>query len=306
MILCKICKEILQSPEELFPHIASNHFSGYNFYCPYEECKRFYPSEKSLRKHLLIAHLSIPPYQEVEFNNIPPSEEEPTCSTTSDLSSLTIVDQLKRDLLHHALELLADENIARKKTLEILKQSFSLYSKAFNYLGKSNIDKSICKEFDEFFSDSSSLQTEYRLRQTLIKSKYYFESKDASITAIDDANDKRVVKMFRIRDMLEKLLNLPEMLPTILDYINQVQACENPITNIMQCKLWKTLLKTEIQDDKVLFLPLLYYFDDFEPLNVIGSHSGAYKIGGNYIGLPFLPANMASKLQYILPLIFFR
>lgn len=105
--------------------------------------------------------------------------------------------------------------------------------------------------------------------------------------------------------MLEKLFNLPNMLPTILDYINQLQCNENPISNIMQCKLWKTVLKTEVYDDTVLLLPLFFYFDDFEPLNVIGSHSGAYKIGGNYVGLPFLPENFVSKLQYILPLAFF-
>lgn len=95
------------------------------------------------------------------------------------------------------------------------------------------------------------------------------------------------------------------MMSTILDYIIEVQGRENPISNIMPCKLWKAIIKTEVHDDNVLLLPLLYYFDDFEPLNVIGSHSGAYKIGGNYIGLPFLPETIISKLQYILPLALF-
>lgn len=304
MLLCKICKKNLESTDELFPHIASKHLSVNEFHCPYRNCIRFYPSERALRAHLLREHFSTIT-NEQRTNIIPPCNEEPSCSTTNDLTCERIVDQLKYDLLHHALELLADENIARKKSLEILKKSFSLYGKAFKYMVKLNIDNSILNEFNNFFSDSSSIQSEYRLRQTLIKTGYYFESKDVTMNAIGNTNDKRILKLFSIRHMLEKLLNLPRMLPSILDYINKTQGRENEVSNIMQCKLWKTIIKTEVHDDKVLLLPLLYYFDDFEPFNVIGSHSGAYKIGGNYIGLPFLPENIVSKLEYILPIALF-
>lgn len=53
-------------------------------------------------------------------------------------------------------------------------------------------------------------------------------------------------------------------------------------------------------------LPLFIYSDDFEPLNALGSHRGAYKLSGVYVYLPCLPPNVQSKLQYIfLGMLFF-
>ena len=41
--------------------------------------------------------------------------------------------------------------------------------------------------------------------------------------------------------------------------------------------------------------------NDFEPLNVLGSgsHSGAYKLSGNYVYMPCLPEDVQSRLEYI-------
>lgn len=46
-------------------------------------------------------------------------------------------------------------------------------------------------------------------------------------------------------------------------------------------------------------LSINIYFDDFEPLNALGSHSGAYKIGGVYCTIPSFPAQARSMLKYI-------
>lgn len=165
MLLCKICKKDLQLPDELFPHMASNHLSAPEFFCPFKDCIRFYPFEKSLRNHLYKEQFPVESNEKQIINIIPAYQEEPIHSGESDrtanFTSQIIVDQLKLDLLHHALELLADENIARKKSLEILQKSFTLYSKAFKYLLKSNINNSILNRFNDFFSDSSSIQTEH-------------------------------------------------------------------------------------------------------------------------------------------------
>ncbi|KAJ6639408.1 hypothetical protein Bhyg_12152 [Pseudolycoriella hygida] len=77
---------------------------------------------------------------------------------------------------------------------------------------------------------------------------------------------------------------------------------DGSISNIIQSPLWRKLLDFEKGNDELtLFLPINIYFDDFEPLNVIGSHSGAYKVGATYLGLPFLPDYIVSKLEYIFP-----
>lgn len=54
-----------------------------------------------------------------------------------------------------------------------------------------------------------------------------------------------------------------------------------------------------------LFLPLLVYFDDFEPFNVLGSKSGAYKIGAVYCKLLCLPPLIEAQLLHINPVMFF-
>lgn len=61
----------------------------------------------------------------------------------------------------------------------------------------------------------------------------------------------------------------------------------------------------ERKNNSVLFLPLNVYFDDFEPQNVIGSHSGAYKTGSIYMGLPCLSDHMISKLDFTFPVALF-
>lgn len=56
----------------------------------------------------------------------------------------------------------------------------------------------------------------------------------------------------------------------------------------------------------MLLIPLLIYFDDFEYLNPLGSHSGIQKVGAVYIKIMCLPDYIASKLSHIfLAMLFF-
>lgn len=60
------------------------------------------------------------------------------------------------------------------------------------------------------------------------------------------------------------------------------------------------------QHTNKIVLPLLLYFDDFDPGNVCGSHAGKNKIGETDISIPCLPPKYASKLEFILPTLFFK
>ena len=49
-----------------------------------------------------------------------------------------------------------------------------------------------------------------------------------------------------------------------------------------------------------LWIPVTLYYDDFNPGNTLGSHSGEQQLGGIYLVLPFLPPHLVAKLDNIL------
>ncbi|KAL7304634.1 hypothetical protein TKK_0002881 [Trichogramma kaykai] len=66
----------------------------------------------------------------------------------------------------------------------------------------------------------------------------------------------------------------------------------------MQGSLWKK--KYENLNQPNVTLPLVEFFDNFEPGNGLGSHAGDQKLDGIYMSMPFLPFNSVSKLKNIL------
>lgn len=77
--------------------------------------------------------------------------------------------------MKHSLELLSDELISRKKSLEVLNKSFKYYSEAILKIKKydDRLNTHNFNEFCEFFDDPSSVQSEYKLKKALIR---YFEN----------------------------------------------------------------------------------------------------------------------------------
>lgn len=92
---------------------------------------------------------------------------------------------------------------------------------------------------------------------------------------------------------------MDNFLTEVLSYIDTLAEDGFWVKNVMQTSYWKgRIAKIELREDE-LALPLFIYNDDFEPLNVLGSHRGVYKLSGVYVSLPCLPPNVQSKLKYI-------
>lgn len=324
MLICKICKRKVSSVESFFLHLRYSHYQTERIRCPHEKCICVYPTNSSLKKHLK-SHC-------VESDSISVDDFELTENVTNisaeDLKQnelkgtvTDIVLNLKNDMLRNALELLSDEQITIKKSLEVSRKSFDCYSKAFLSLKKLENqlvgETKILNDFYDFFLDPSSVQSEFKLKNALINAGVYISSKDYTISSTNVLTflngvpklreEKKIVKMFDIPRILEKFFNLPNIMSEIYNFVTGLQSChDGSISNIVQSPLWKKLLSLEKSDDpSVLYLPINIFFDDFEPLNVVGSHSGAYKIGGTYMGLPFLPDHIVSKLEYIFPVALF-
>lgn len=73
-------------------------------------------------------------------------------------------------------------------------------------------------------------------------------------------------------------------------------------TNVIQSPLWKNIESKFA--GKIVFILFLYY-DDVEPKNETGSHSGGHKLGAVYYEIQYLPQNVLSSLENIFAAAFF-
>lgn len=325
-ISCKICNESLFSVDAFFHHNEFTHSEAVEITCPFENCLRFFSNRKSIRNHIS-SHFKF----KLETTTV--INESENKSVSKNVCSLDLassdnnqslsesISELKMKLLRQILHLLSDENISKTRSFEILRQSFENYSTLFQKLVQSGCllqSQNICfQNLNEFFSEAPNvLKSEYRLRKTLIDAGYYVESRDCKISSEKKLifvnglpnmiDDDIIVKLFNNAEILKKFFNLPNVTRDIVNFVDKLyKDCDGPIYNIIQSKLWKWHLSLSNETPSILHLPIFLYFDDFEPLNALGSHSGAYKIGASYLGLPFLPNDIVSKLKFILPIALF-
>lgn len=331
ILICKICNDNLISIDDFFNHNDINHADVIHISCPLDECLRFFSNRKSLRNHISSHFVS--EQKTNTFFNFANSENEVVSAhslslnqagpqiTSDNASPSEIVSELKINLLKQILHLLADENISRKNSFDVLQKSFANYSTVFKKLVQSGYllqsEDACFQDLQEFFLEAPNvLKSEYRLRKALADSEYLVESTDSKISSEkkmiygnglpkmvdDDVN----VKMFNVTQMLNKFFKLPNVMRDIVKYVEKLNnECDGIVSNIIQSKLWKWHLSLSSDPPSILHLPIFLYFDDFEPLNALGSHAGAYKIGAVYMGLPFLPDDIVSKLKFILPVALF-
>lgn len=75
------------------------------------------------------------------------------------------------------------------------------------------------------------------------------------------------------------------------------------ISNFVNGSVWKDI-KTKFGNKTVI--PFNLYFDDFEPDNPLGSHTGEQSIGAFYIGFPTMPQFLTSLLENIFPVMLIK
>lgn len=96
-----------------------------------------------------------------------------------------------------------------------------------------------------------------------------------------------------MKEVLKEFLQLPEVLTSIM---NNVESLKNSrdYRNIIQSPVWKNIENNF--PNKIVF-PLLLYFDDVEPYNETGSHSGNQKLGAVYYQIACLPQHLLSSME---------
>lgn len=231
--------------------------------------------------------------------------------TVSHKSSSDILNILQTGFRNLALKLYANESLPRNKTQMILDQCQLLIQSVFSELKIhiETIDISQIKQLLETLSGTQYVQSEYMFKKSLsIEDKivpviHYvldeFSKETKFAESVQIKQNSRFLKLVDLNDLFTKLFALPNFLQGILDYQSELSKDNTTISNVIQTPFWKTKVRESQLNTNTLYLPINIYFDDFEPLNALGSHSGAYKIGGVYCTLPSLPVQAQSMLKYI-------
>lgn len=105
-----------------------------------------------------------------------------------------------------------------------------------------------------------------------------------------------------LRKTLKKFFELPDALSSTLKYMNNLNASD-VVSNLIQCEKWQTI-KTQFYRPHDIAIPIIIYYDDWEPNNALGPHSE--KIGCVYANLPALPEECQSKLENIFEVLIFN
>lgn len=96
-----------------------------------------------------------------------------------------------------------------------------------------------------------------------------------------------------VKLVLQKLFGIPGFLQQILNYMQSLLMESNGISNIVQAESYKIL--QEKYPNRII-IPLIFYYDEFEVNDLLGSHTDTHKIGAVYYSLPCIPPNVQSHL----------
>lgn len=104
-------------------------------------------------------------------------------------------------------------------------------------------------------------------------------------------NDKCVFKKdvsivhFDLQKSVTNLLEISGLFEATIANMKNLECEKHVMSNFVQGKLWKDLMNKFNKKDGIP-MPLNIFFDDFEPGNALGSHSGANQIGAVYASIP--------------------
>ncbi|XP_043481648.1 uncharacterized protein LOC122510809 [Leptopilina heterotoma] len=185
-----------------------------------------------------------------------------------------------------------------------------LKSRVDNMLRDTNQREEDVRELNQMFSvlqnPFSKLETEYLRMNALEDHDCYIRPVSYIIgpgEKIKNINGQAVVTPFDLtgqhipmQRVLKSFFELPGVLDETLNYIDSLKNSRK-FTNIIQSPLWREIEETHFQGKTVF--PLFLYFDDAEPDNQTGSHSGDHSIGAVYYEIPCIPQHLLSKLQNI-------
>ena len=160
---------------------------------------------------------------------------------------------------------------------------------------------------DKYHDPFNRLCTEYRCFKTFEEAGYLVPMENDIVGDRVDYKLKNTsiikeivpvtAEFIPMRNVLQKVFNLPGVFSTVDKYIKKLQSENDCIENFVQGHLWKEQVTKNFQNKTVF--PLFLYFDDFEICNPLGSHAGVHKLGGVYYQVACFPPEVNSLLENI-------
>lgn len=111
-----------------------------------------------------------------------------------------------------------------------------------------------------------------------------------------------------IESPIKSLLESPDVWRGTKAHIKQLYDEKKVISNVLQADLWQKkylkaagheVVNSSIVDADEIDLPIVMYNDDFETGCGLGSHAGEQELSAVFVLLPFLPPNLAVKIDNI-------
>ena len=202
----------------------------------------------------------------------------------------TIIDDLAAFFSHGPLSLLKDHVVDLLESAAISSSLTSEVEKMF-----------LCLE-DPF----AKVKTEYLRFKNFSESNDYIAPESYEIgkklvkkSQKDNSGKAEYVKVcgqfIPLEKVLKRFLEQGDTLAIIQENMVTLQNMPECMLNVIQGPIWKEKLSSFKNSEIVL--PLLVYYDDFEPNDVLGPHSG--KLGAVYTSIPCLPSPCLSTLDNI-------
>ena len=174
--------------------------------------------------------------------------------------------------------------------------------------GTMNDDDDLRQLFGTFLNMFSGLETEHKRIKEFKESGAYIQPEQfvlgsallpvrhSGYTRMEPVN--LVGQFVSMLKTLKGFFELPNVFKSTLSYMRMLESKDGSVLeNFVQGSLWKEKIKP-LFGEKIV-LPLNLYFDEFEPGDSNGQHSGTYKIGAMYYNIPCIPPEYRSCIENI-------
>lgn len=165
----------------------------------------------------------------------------------------------------------------------------------------------LMETFEEMSNPFEGLETEAQRKSFLKTTGYFIEPEVIALgTSYTQKVDKATGEVrqvqgldtsqyISIKKVMEVLLHMPGVMEQILSY-RQMARDDDILTDFQDGEYYKRIVAMNGTD---LIIPIVFYYDDMEVANPLGSKAGVHKQGAFYYNLKCLPPHISSSLRNI-------
>lgn len=332
MIYCPACYANCTSEAILIVHWKCKHSTvTSNIHCKQSTCSRVFSDIYAFKRHLQRVH----PMNKIDINNksnpettqkISSKDNSPVPALThilepidsannipatlqdfTNTTRLDFAESLSQSVAHFVAKLYANPIVPRSLVQEIVTDVQNITNHVqilkpmciINETSDSTEINHLFEIFQDAFVDHNSEYMSFSYFQnlnTLIMPKKF--NIDGDMKSVLKRNIREICyadhnfSYVPLKEVLKLFLELPTVFPSILLYMEKAEKSTEVIC-CTQADLWITIK----QKFSGIVIPLIFYFDDFEINNPLGTHRCVNKIGAVYFSIACIPDEYATLLE---------